>query len=318
MIYKDIYAGPARNYGTSSLAKWYIAVHNTSNTASAEDEADYARRRTDNISSHYYADADTIIQMLDTKLQAWHAGSTQGNQHAISYEFTGLNSWTREKWLANVDWDKAARQMARDCKAHDIDAKTLTIAQMNDGRSTGIVTHDQMRRAWGGTTHTDPGPNFPMDHLLAKVRAELEANVARTLTTEDLEAIRQVVWQTDNAVVTPNDYPNRATNTMLRGDTLPRETWSNVKNISESIAAIAATLGGDLIDEDAIVSAFLTRFATKPAADIAALLRAVLTDQQITDVVVALRHTLPTPTPGTPTTTQPTTTTTTTTSTPGS
>ena len=184
MIYRDIYAGPAANYGTSTFAKMYIAIHNTSNTASAKNEAAYARRRTDNISSHYYADGVEIIQMLDTNWQAWHAGSTRGNQRGIAYEITGVNGWTRAQWLANVDWDKLARQIARDCTTHNIDAQQLTIAQMNDGRSTGIVTHDQMRRAWGGTTHTDPGVNFLMDHLLALVRAQLDGD--NDVATADL------------------------------------------------------------------------------------------------------------------------------------
>jgi N-acetyl-anhydromuramyl-L-alanine amidase AmpD len=212
MIYKDIYAGPAKNYGTSTISKRYIAIHNTSNTASAQNEAAYARRRTDNISSHYYADGIEIIQMLDTKLQAWHAGSSKGNQQAISYEVVGRNDWTRAQWLANVDWDKLTRQIARDCTTHNVDAQQLTIAQMNDGRSTGIVTHDQMRRAWGGTTHTDPGVNFPMDYLLALVRAQLDGGSAVAhdpLDNKDIEKIAQTDGYYDNKSWTPDFAGNK-------------------------------------------------------------------------------------------------------------
>lgn len=182
--YASIYQGPARNYGASAGSKRYVAIHDTSNDASAKDEMSYAKRRTDSVSSHYYADGNSVIQALDTDLVAWHAGSSTGNARAIAYEITGVNGWTRAQWLARVAWPLLARQIAKDCREHDIEPRILTVAQMQDGRSTGLVTHDLMRRAWGGTDHTDPGPNFPMDHLLDLVRAELNgatmADVALT------------------------------------------------------------------------------------------------------------------------------------------
>jgi hypothetical protein len=40
-------------------------------------------------------------------------------------------------------------------------------------RVKAFYSHDDMRRAWGGTTHTDPGANFPWDKLFAVVNAAL-------------------------------------------------------------------------------------------------------------------------------------------------
>jgi len=288
MIYQDVYAGPANNYGTSTIAKMYVAIHNTSNTASAENEAAYARRRTDNISSHYYVDNDSIIQMLDTKLQAWHAGSTRGNQRAISYEITGVNGWTRKQWLARVDWDKLARQVARDCKTHNIDARLLTVAQMNDGKSTGIVTHDQMRRAWGGTTHTDPGLSFPIDHLLVKVRAQLDGDTM-TLTAADLKAVRDAVWRTDNAVPPPAGWPN-SNNEGMAGATILNSTWTNTDRIQKILASVIEKLGGDLVDEQAIVDGVLAGIAGKSVADMADALEAALTPEQLNDLALELEE----------------------------
>lgn len=287
MIYKTVYAGPANNYGTSTIAKRYIAIHNTSNTASAENEAAYARRRTDNISSHYYVDQDSIIQMLDTNWQAWHAGSTTGNQRAIAYEITGVNGWTRAQWLARVDWDLLARQVARDCTTHNIAVQQLTIAQMNDGRSTGIVTHDQMRRAWGGTTHTDPGVNFPMDHLLALVRAQLDGDNVATLDKDDLAAIKKAVWVEDNAIPAPADWPNKD-NPAMAGGTIARDTWTKTARMEKVLAGIVLKLGGDLVDEQAIVDGVIAGLAEKSPADMADALKAVLTPEQVSALVVAL------------------------------
>ena len=165
-VYRDIYDGPPRWYGAQRTTKRYIAIHCTENTASAEAENSYAKRRPDSVSSHYYVDGDSIVQSLDTDLRAFHAGSRVGNDHAIAYEITGLTSWSRQRWLDSVAWPLLVRQMRRDMAAHGIAPRRLTVEQMKAGKLSGIVTHDDMRRAWGGTDHTDPGPNFPLDHLM--------------------------------------------------------------------------------------------------------------------------------------------------------
>lgn len=176
-----IYQGPARNYTRNGKGdpvltrKKYIVIHNTSNPddAPAVNEAGWSRRRPDGVSSHYYADHREVIQMLDTDWRAQHVGSNEGNNHGISYEITGRNSWTRERWLTSVNWQALCEQIAADCHHHQIDVQLLTVAQMKAGTVTGIVTHDQCRLAWGETDHTDPGRNFPLDHLITLVRAIL-------------------------------------------------------------------------------------------------------------------------------------------------
>lgn len=184
--YADVrFDGPPRAYNATSYAKRYIAIHNTSNDATDTGEADYGQARTDGTSSHYYVDADSITQSLRTEYGANHAGSTTGNRYAISYEITGTNGKSRAWWLDNVAWAVLARQIARDCRKWSIPAVLLTTAQMKDGTTKGIVTHDLMRQAWGGTTHTDPGANFPLDHLLALVRAELDGDIMDGFNAND-------------------------------------------------------------------------------------------------------------------------------------
>lgn len=174
-VYPEIWAGPARSYRRDSdgdpiqSRKKYVVIHNTSNDATAEGEAAYAKVRTDGTSSHYYCDSDSILQSLNTDWCAGHVGSFEGNTYGIAYEITGVNAWTRETWLANVAWRKLAKQIAVDCREFGIPPRLLSIAEMRGGVAKGVVTHDMCRIAWGGTTHTDPGPGFPMDHLLAMV-----------------------------------------------------------------------------------------------------------------------------------------------------
>lgn len=170
-VYSSIYDGPPNRYGSNKTTKKWIVIHNTSNDAPASNEASYAKRRTDSVSSHYYVDGERIIQSLNTDYRAFHVGSVTGNAGGIAYEITGTNAKSRSWWLANVRWDLLAAQIRKDCAAHGITPRLLTVEEIQAGK-TGIMTHDQARRAWGGTDHTDPGPGFPMDHLLAQVKGD--------------------------------------------------------------------------------------------------------------------------------------------------
>lgn len=152
-------------YGTST--KFAVAIHCTANTASARNEASYATRRTDGVSAHFFVDDREVIQSLDTVDIAGHAGSWQGNTYSIAVEITGHVHWSRDKWLKSVAWGELARVLAAVSRHHNIPPVRVTVEQMRaNPQVRGAYDHNQMRLAWGGTDHTDPGPDFPWDHLL--------------------------------------------------------------------------------------------------------------------------------------------------------
>lgn len=184
------------------------------------------------VASHN-CDRDSITQSLRTEYGANHAGSPTGNRYAISYEITGTNGKSRSWWLANVAWAVLARQMARDCRKWGIPPVLLTVAQMRDGKTKGFVTHDLMRQAWGGTTHTDPGPNFPMDHLLALVRAELNGEDDDMPYT--LAQIQAAPWQYLGRGIANNDAdPAGNMSTLAVLDTIYRTTLEIAKRVDIS------------------------------------------------------------------------------------
>jgi len=152
--------------------KFGIAIHNTSNDGTADDEASFAKRRTDNVSSHFYADNRSVIQSLDTDSKAGHAGSDNGNQNAVAVEITGFNHWSRDKWLNNVAWEQLGAVLAQVCVFYGVAVRRATVQEMRDNpKVRALYSHDDMRRAWGGTDHTDPGENFPWDRLLDAIDA---------------------------------------------------------------------------------------------------------------------------------------------------
>jgi len=166
----DYTDGDGRHYG--------FAIHNTSNTASDENEASYADHRTDGTSSHFYVDADSVIQSLDTDAKAGHAGSRYGNENAIAFEITGTNDKSRQWWLDNVAWDRLGYVIAYILQ-HDPDyagfqVRRANVSEMRTNPSVkAFYSHDDMRQAWGGTDHTDPGPGFAWDRLFSAVNAAL-------------------------------------------------------------------------------------------------------------------------------------------------
>lgn len=170
------------DYDDTDGAKYGLAWHNTSNNASDTAEAAYGARRTDGVSSHFYVDQDSATQSIDTADRCGHAGSKNGNENAVCFELTGANGWTRAQWLANIEWDLLGRVAAAVIRAHWPDGsfqnRRATVAEMQaNPKIKAHYGHDDMRRAWGGTTHTDPGPGFPWDHLCAVVQAALDATV---------------------------------------------------------------------------------------------------------------------------------------------
>lgn len=176
MIVPGIAYVPGRNkYTDRDGKKFAFAIHNTSNNASDEAEAKYAQTRLDGTSAHFYTDVDSVIQSIDTDKRTGHAGSYEGNEHAISIEFTGSNAKSRAWWLENIAWDKIAHVIAyilvHDPDYKDFEIRRATVAEMKaNPKVKAFYGHNDMRLAWGGTTHVDPGPSFPWDILIAKVK----------------------------------------------------------------------------------------------------------------------------------------------------
>lgn len=180
-----------------------FAIHNTSNDASARGEAAYAARRTDGTSSHFYVDPVEVVQSLDTNSKAGHAGSTNGNENSIAWEFTGTNDKSRAWWLANINWTEVGQVMAyiikNDPDYQGFQVRRASVQEMKDNpKVKAFYGHDDMRRAWGGTSHTDPGPNFPWDMLFSSVNKALGGSAMATLDAEDLKNIGKAVWEQYN------------------------------------------------------------------------------------------------------------------------
>lgn len=134
------------------------------------------------------SDRVETVQGMANDVTAWHCGG--GNQHSTGDEIVGRASWSVDQWNTPT-MDLAVRNVAR-TKARRWAFLTmpkfgityypewLSLAQIGDGVTCGLCTHNDMRLVFGGTTHTDPGPNFPHTKLRNYIHAELDALLGKT------------------------------------------------------------------------------------------------------------------------------------------
>lgn len=177
-----------------------VVIHTTEGSAhdtSAEDGAAYDARRTDGTSTHYFHDSNSTIQCVLTADMA-HTARGQGNRRGIHHELctrAGKAKWLDEYHDAMLR--RAAKQVARDCRKWGIPARKLSVRQVSNG-DKGICGHYDITLAFGQSTHTDPGVNFPWDRFIAMVKAELAP--PPTKEEDDMatpEEIAKAVWEYD-------------------------------------------------------------------------------------------------------------------------
>lgn len=171
-------AGPA---AALSLPPRLVVIHDTSNTASAANEAHYAATRTDAQSSwtsaHFYVDTAGPLGSLVLNKQAWAAYS-YANQHGWHIEMCGTNAGTAGAVPA-VTIAKTAALVAQLCKLAGIPVVHLGPADVAAGKS-GICGHWDITQGLHVGTHDDPGPKFDWAGFINQVKAGGETDMAIT------------------------------------------------------------------------------------------------------------------------------------------
>lgn len=157
------------------------------------------------VSSHVVVDdgsdpryADGACECVKPGDRAWHCGPG-GNPAGYGVEIVGFAAQSLTDWLAPYSaaaLHNACRWVLSVPVLAALPRRFLTDTEVRSGAS-GHITHAQVSRVLGGTTHTDPGAGFPystVEHFLtagagdvvsAKIR-QLTANLddAKTLAAE--------------------------------------------------------------------------------------------------------------------------------------
>jgi N-acetyl-anhydromuramyl-L-alanine amidase AmpD len=141
--------------------------------STAEDcAAMFAHPTSPKASAHYCVDANSIVQCVREQNVAWHAPGA--NQNGIGIEHAGFSEQTAAEWADAYSvamLERSAKLSAEICKRYDIPPVRLTVAELSEKGKKGFCGHIDCTNAFSnGKGHWDPGPAFPWDAYLARVR----------------------------------------------------------------------------------------------------------------------------------------------------
>jgi N-acetyl-anhydromuramyl-L-alanine amidase AmpD len=117
-------------------------------------------------SAHYCVDADSVICCVPPDRVAWHAPGANAN--GIGIEHAGYARQTAAQWLD--DYSLRMLQLSAEltawlCKRFGIPVQFIGAEHLRRG-ARGITTHAEVSRAFGKSTHMDPGPFFPINEYV--------------------------------------------------------------------------------------------------------------------------------------------------------
>jgi len=133
-------------------------------------------------SVHAVNDPGEAIGTFDLQRQVWGCGT--GNKYGFQFEHTGYAAWSAAQWRSADSLSCLKLSAAVQAwvwytvvmKKYGVDyyPDWLSLTEIAGRKKWGLVTHNDMRLVFGGTTHTDPGKNFPYAELKNYIWAELD------------------------------------------------------------------------------------------------------------------------------------------------
>jgi N-acetyl-anhydromuramyl-L-alanine amidase AmpD len=121
-------------------------------------------------SAHVCADSDSTVRCVRDRDIAWHAPP---NSRSLGIEHDGFAKQTRAQWLDRKHGRKTLRNSAKVTAKwsaqYGIPVRKLSVAQLRAG-ARGFAGHVDVSQAFGMSSHHDPGPHFPWDWYLTRVR----------------------------------------------------------------------------------------------------------------------------------------------------
>lgn len=201
----------AANYTRTLQPKCYILLHDVECPPGPSwGEAlatGYFRNPATKASTQYIVDADSITRMTPEDAWAWGSGSPS-SRYAIHIEQAGYADFTRAQWLGlpesvgskykrpdgairtftaddaasmRSQFVLVARLMGDICRRRGWTAQAATrdvLLREVQGENLGAHIRHVDARDWvGGTTHHDPGPDYPWEFLLSQVTVAIAGGI---------------------------------------------------------------------------------------------------------------------------------------------
>ncbi|MGE3487458.1 MAG: N-acetylmuramoyl-L-alanine amidase [Nitrospira sp.] len=155
------------------LIVWHSTESSERQGAAYSVAVNWFAKASSRVSAHIVVDdgsnpryASGVVECVNPADTAWHCGNANADGYGV--EIVGKAAQSGRQWqdlysLAAID--NACDWLLWNAALRDIPARWLTDAQLKAGQA-GHVTHAQVARVLGGSTHTDPGNNFPYDRVM--------------------------------------------------------------------------------------------------------------------------------------------------------
>lgn len=138
-------------------------------TARAVAEWFHDPHRTPQASAHYLVDDREVIASVREADIAWAAPGA--NRIGIHIEHAGRAAQTADEWgdeFSMAMLHRSVELCASICRAWSIPAQLVDAAGLLV-HARGITTHAEVTRAFGRSSHWDPGPAFPLPWYVDRV-----------------------------------------------------------------------------------------------------------------------------------------------------
>lgn len=152
---------------------WRICIHTAETTlrpGAARAVGNYFSQPGNPYETHFGVDSEEVVQYLPIDIAADGAGGD--NAHVIHIElctYAATSGWT---WVFDSAHRRmllrAARLVAVQARRCGIPLRWLGVSELR-AQQKGITSHANVTLAFKQSTHTDPGPGFPVMLFMAMV-----------------------------------------------------------------------------------------------------------------------------------------------------
>jgi N-acetyl-anhydromuramyl-L-alanine amidase AmpD len=147
---------------------------NENDTNVAESVARQFQNPVRRASAHVCIDTDSEVTGVHDEDTAW--ASPGANADGLQQELAGRAGQSMSEWsdaASQAILERSAQRSAKWARKWGLPVRHLSVAEVRDGVTMGICGHIDVTNAFHGSTHWDPGPNFPWESYLNRVNAIL-------------------------------------------------------------------------------------------------------------------------------------------------
>jgi len=164
---------PSPNFSSSRSRNQVLVVHTSEGATTFRSLGNFLAQKSSGVSYHCGFDDTTatdIGEYVKPANKSWSALSANDwGEHGCCCTPSGASSgWSRDIWLSKDRMLTACAQwLVEESGRYGIPLVKINAAQIGSGVK-GVCGHGDVAAAGAGGGHTDPGPNFPWDVVLAK------------------------------------------------------------------------------------------------------------------------------------------------------